>query len=76
MEVGALVKEHLFTNKKGEIVERYGVIVNMQTTFNGFAEVVWQPRPGHPIAAEAHQELTAIKKLEVVVPSTIRNEQG
>ena len=74
MEVGALVKEHLFTNKKGEVVERYGVIVKKQTGFSGFVEVVWQPRPGHPIAAEAHQELTAIKKLEVIVPSTIGNE--
>ena len=69
MEVGALVKEHLFTNKRGEIVERYGVIIRKETSFDGFVEVVWQPRPGHPVAVEAHQELAAIKKLVVVVPS-------
>jgi len=73
MEVGALVKEHLFTNRKGEVVERYGIIVNKETQFDGFVEVVWQPRPGHPVASEAHQELAATKKLEVVVPSTIGN---
>ena len=70
MEVGALVKEHLFTNKKGEIVERYGVIIRKETNFEGFVEVVWQPRRGHPVAVEAHQELAAIKKLELVVPPT------
>ena len=73
MEVGALVKEHLFTNKKGEVVERYGIIVKSATEFDGFVEVVWQPRPGHPVATEVHQELAAIKKLEVIVPSTIEN---
>jgi hypothetical protein len=70
MEVGALVKEHLFTNKRGEIVERYGVVIREETNFAGFVEVVWQPRPGHPVSVEAHQELTAVKKLVLVVPPT------
>ena len=73
MEVGALVREHLFTNKKGETVERYGIVVKDQTNFDGYVEVVWQPRPGHPVASEAHQELAQVSKLEVVVPSTIEN---
>lgn len=73
MEVGALVKEHLFTNRKGEIVERYGVILKKDTMFDGYVEVVWQPRPGHPVSSEAHQELALLEKLEVVVPSMSTN---
>jgi hypothetical protein len=70
MEIGSLVKEHLFTNRKGEVVERYGVIIRKHDTFKGYVEVVWQPRKGHPVSAEAHVDLTPEDKLEVVVPPT------
>ena len=73
MEVGAFVKEHLFTNRAGEDVDRYGVVIANPEHFKGFVEVVWQPRAGHPIAADAHTELTAIEKLEVIVPPTKEN---
>ena len=70
MEVGSLVKEHLFTNRKGEVVERYGVVIRDSTQFDGYVEVVWQPRPEHPVSAEAQTNLALIEKLEVVVPPT------
>jgi len=76
MEVGSLVKEHLFTNKKGEVVERYGVVIRGSEMFEGYVEVVWQPRPEHPVSAEAQTNLAAINKLEVVVPPTKGHATG
>ena len=73
MEIGSLVKEHLFTNRKGEVVERYGVVIRKNDQFEGYVEVVWQPREGHPVSAEAHVDLTPVNKLEVVVPPTKDN---
>ena len=73
LEVGALVREELFTTNKGEVVDRYGVIVKDKTGFEGYVEVVWQPRQGHPVATEAHQQLAHIDKLEVIVPSTMED---
>mgnify|MGYP001270793557 CR=1 FL=1 len=36
MEIGSLVKEHLFTNRKGEVVERYVIEVKPTDT--------WKPK--------------------------------
>ena len=40
MEVGTLVKEHLFTTKQGEVVERLGIVTKDQadTDFDGLYE--------------------------------------
>ena len=68
MEIGSLVKEHLFTNRKGEVVERYGIIIRKNEQFEGYVEVVWQPRKDHPVSSKVHSDLTMENKLELVAP--------
>ena len=79
MEVGTLVKEHLFTTKQGEVVERLGIVTKDQadTDFDGYVEVAWSVRPEHPIGngETVSIVLTEVAKLQVLsVPPEKGNE--
>lgn len=72
MEIGSLVKEHLFTTKLGEIVERYGIVIKSedQVNFKGYVEVAWSTHKSHPVGSDQNVSisLSEIDKIELIAP--------
>ena len=70
MKVGSLVKEHLFTTKLGDVVERYGIVIKSeeQVSFDGYVEVAWSTSKGHPVGSEENVSisLSEISKIELI----------
>ena len=80
MEVGSLVKEHLFTTKLGEIVERYGIVIRNEkdVNFEGYVEVAWSTNKSHPVGSSENVTvmLSSVDKIEVIAtpPKRLGNE--
>ena len=80
MEVGSLVKEHLFTTKLGETVERYGIVIRSEkdVDFEGYVEVAWSTNKSHPVGSSENVTVTLsnINKIEIIAapPKRLGNE--
>jgi len=78
VKVGSLVKEHLFTTKQGEVIERYGIIIRneAEVSFDGYVEVAWSTHKSHPVGSDQNVtiSLSEIEKIEVIALPP--NKQG